>query len=550
LLLATVLSSTAALVLPTMTQQVIDTLINGSLKELFTTVLPQILALATVAISANVWRARAVERLSQQALVSLRTELFDRLMRLPPAQLNQEGVGQGMSRVLNDTQTVVGTLFGTLPGLVTGTLRIILIVGAMLSIHPGLSMLALSSLPVIAWLSYRGGGQLRQASAAVRAELGHYSAHLEQALSRAKYAQAMNLEAWERHEFYAAGQRLGKEFLRFRFGQVNIETLVGVVTVLWPLAVLVAGAQEVTEGLLTPGRLVSFNLYLTSLFGPVQGISSALLDIQATSAALDRIEAIPRYDALQPDRKQVPCPAGPLQLEGVWFRHPGQDVLLRDVSFTLREGEICALVGASGVGKSTLLELILGFHQPERGRITLGGVAVQDLNLADLRKQIAWVPQDPPLFRGTLRENLIWGAADVSEAELWEAVRLAGLGSLVQRLPEGLDSPVGEKGATLSGGERQRVAIARALLRRSRILLLDEPAGHLDIQAEAALWTTLQQVKRNAAVLVVAHRLTMLHHADRIVVLQDGRLVESGNFQSLIHSNGLFALMYREAAGH
>lgn len=549
LLLAMLIAATTALVLPTTTQRVIDSLAQGTQAELYTTILPQVLILTGVAILANVWKARAVERLAQRALVDLRVDLFHRLMGLSPGQLHREGVGQGMSRVLNDTQTVVGTLFGTIPGVLTSLLRVALIIGVMLWMHPLLTLLSLASLPLIILLSHRGGTQIRHGSTALRAALGRYSAHLEQALARTKFVQASNLEVWERRQFKAASEQLQGIHLGLRFRQIHTETLVGLVTIAWPLAVLILGAGEIVRGGLTIGGLVAFNIYLSSLFGPIQSLSGAFLEMQATLAALDRLEAIPRAvqgTVGEQDRLLAP---GPLTFEGVGFCHEGQKGLLQEISFTLTEGEICALVGPSGSGKSTLLDLILGFYRPGRGRITLGGVDLQALGLAQLRQQIAWVPQDPPFFAGTVRQNLVWGLENLPEEELQRAVALAGLEPLLARLPQGLDHPIGERGSTLSGGERQRLAIARAVLRRSRILLLDEPTGSLDTEAEAALWESLNQLKRTCAILVVVHRLTMLHQADRILVLQDGRLVENGHFTGLMSANGAFADLYRQAVG-
>lgn len=549
-LLAMAVTSGTALLLPLASQRMVDALVQGRDRRYFTILLLQMLAMGALMMLTNLWRAAATERAGQRALVQLRTQLFERVLALNAGQLTRHGVGQNRSRILNDTQVIVSALFGIIPSAMISLLRLIAIAAVMLTTYRNLSLWALTVLPAIAGIVYLGSAKLHRSSAAVREALGWYSAQLEQGLARAKHTQANNMEGWETDRFRKQSQQVAGAQLKLRYLQVGIEALVGGMTLMWPLLMLWLAAGQVRLGLMTVGQLVSFNMYLGNAFGPVQSLGTAALEMQTVRSALDRVEGLVTDPAPVAVTLQVAAkPAGSLRFEDLWFGYAGRDDLLREINLQVQSGQLCALVGASGAGKSTLLDLAVGFHEPVRGRVLLDEVDTRRLGKAAVRQRVALVPQDPPLFSGTLRENLVWGAPETTDDVLMATLRTTGLLPLIRKLPGGLDYSVSEKGTTLSAGERQRIALVRALLRNCPILLLDEPTGNLDVDAETELWQVLVRLKRDRAILVVVHRLVHLHMTDQILVLENGTLRETGSFSDLVAADGTFAAMYRQAVG-
>jgi len=312
--------------------------------------------------------------------------------------------------------------------------------------------------------------------------------------------------------------------------------------------VLATGAAQVASGAISVGTLVAFLLYIIYMTGPLSQVMTAVTQYQVGAAAVTRIGEAERLPAESLD------PVGPMpvagqrlaplsvEFEDVRFAYrDGHPAAHHGVSFHLPAGGMTAFVGPSGAGKTTVFSLIERFYEPDSGRILVGGVSVLDWPLATLRAAIGYVEQDAPVLSGTLCENLLFGTPGASEAELDEALRISRLGALVARLPEGLETMVGHRGQRLSGGERQRVAIARALLRRPRLLLLDEVTSQLDAINEAALRETVADTARLTTVLVVAHRLSTVTMADRIIVLDAGRVLATGTHAELVAASPLYA---------
>jgi ATP-binding cassette subfamily B protein len=326
---------------------------------------------------------------------------------------------------------------------------------------------------------------------------------------------------------------------------VMLLVMTAIATMLW------IGGRDVLSGALSPGELAAFIFYAFMVAGSVGAISEVYADLQRAAGATERLmELLAARSILAepatPDSLSASA-RGRLSFEDVGFCYPGRpdQRVLVDVRFGIEPGEMVALVGPSGAGKSTLFDLVQRFHDPVDGAIRLDGVDLRALRLADVRARIGYVPQESSLFSGTIRDNLVYGRPEARLEELDEALELANAASFVDALPAGLDTRIGEGGVGLSGGQKQRLAIARALLKKPELLLLDEATSALDAESEEHIRATIEQLKGRCTILVIAHRLSTVRQADRILVLQAGRLVASGTHASLVEENELYARFSR-----
>ncbi|MCH0541889.1 ABC transporter ATP-binding protein [Streptomyces sp. MUM 203J] len=479
-----------------------------------------------------------LERTGEGVVRELRHGLVQRFLRLEMREYHRHRGGDLVSRVTSDTTLLREVVSQALVDLATGTLVAAGALALMAWLDPLLlavvAVTVLAAAGVVA-VPMRG---IRAASVRMQGSVGAVAAELERALGAIPLVRVHRAEDREAARIgervdgaYGAGVRIAR--LSAVMGPAVELAVQGSL-----LLVLVIGGLRVGGSGQSLGDLVAFLLYASYLVLPLSSVFHAVGLIQRGVGAHERV----RQALCLPAERPEPCPApvpGPggapvLALREVHFGYTSGQPALRGVSFTVpRRGQI-ALVGPSGAGKTTLFSLIARFYEPDAGTLLFDGRPAAGLGLAACRARIALVDQSPQVFHGTLRDNLVYAAPHATEAEIARAVRLARLDGVVRRLPGGLDGEVGERGGTLSGGERQRVALARALLAGPALLLLDEPTSHLDAVNEAALAGVLRDVSGECAVLVIAHRLSTVQHADRIIVLEEGRVTATGRHESLL----------------
>jgi ATP-binding cassette, subfamily B, bacterial MsbA len=486
----------------------------------------------------------------ERVIAALRQDVFAHLVRLSPAFFVERRTGELTSRLSADLAVLQSLLNTWVSELSRQSLFLVGGVVLLTLTHPRLTATTLAVVPLVVGAAFLFGRRLRRASTGVQDRVADAMGTADEAFSQIRTVQSFVREDEETRRYGAlladvvdAAVRRARLRALF-FGVVGFFAFAGVVVVLWQ------GGRLVLEGLLTPGALVSFLLYAITVAAAVGSLASLFGAYQEAVGAATRVfELLDMRPTVAEPARPTPLrrPArGDVVIDHVGFRYADSlPLALDDVSLHLAPGEVVALVGPSGAGKTTLASLLPRFWDVTSGRITIDGVDVRELSFADLRGAIGVVPQEPALFSGTVRENVAYANPGAAEQEVVAAARAAHAIEFIERLPNGLDTRVGERGVKLSGGQRQRLAIARVFLKDPAIVVLDEATSSLDAESERLVEEAMVELLRGRSTLIIAHRLSTVRRADRVVVLDRGRVVESGRHDALLGQNGLYARLYR-----
>ena len=481
-------------------------------------------------------------RVSQKLILKLRDELYDRLVHFPLGFFTERRTGDIMSRGTND----IGILYGSIHSIATivqaGAIVIVFVV-RMFTKSWQLTLMTMVIFPPAIYVINQFGKRIRDASTRIQAKVADISSYLERTVFGIKIIKSFATEDWEKTRFrkenrerYSIAMKRAR-LAAYLFPLIEMMSAVGMLAVFW------FGLWQVITGGLTIGWFIGFIAMVGIVYKPVKTLGTFNTSFQQALASAERIFEIldvePEvHDA--PDAVSISGIKGDVEFRDVSFSYDGERPVLNHINLKVNAGESIALVGPSGGGKTTFVSLLTRFYEITDGEITIDGCSVSKITLRSLRQQVGLVPQETVIFGGTVRENVAYGQFDATEDEIIQATRSANAHEFITQLPDGFDTSIGERGMQLSGGQRQRLAIARAILKDPHILILDEATSSLDTESEALIQEALANLMKDRTTFVIAHRLSTVINADRIIVLNNGKIVESGTHHQLLAQNGLY----------
>jgi ATP-binding cassette, subfamily B, bacterial len=485
---------------------------------------------------------------SQWVTHDLRRMLYSHIQRLSLAEYDETRTGDLISRVTSDINAVQDFVNTALLGMIVNILTLVGMIGVMFYINWRFTLIALSVSPILFVFVYIFTRRIKKFSRAVRKKESDLTSVVQEVFTSIRVVKAFAREDYEQERFEEKSLENVETALKARSLKAKLAPMVEVIVAIGTCLVLGYGARLALSGSLSAGVLIVFLLYLGKMYKPMRDLSKMTDTVSKATVGYERIQEVLEIESKVrdlPRAKKAPKFKGKIEFEHVSFSYDGSNPVLKDINFTIQPGQIAALVGPSGTGKTTVISLIPRFYDATSGKIKIDDRDVREYTLKSLRQQISFVLQDTLLFRARIWENIAYGRPDAPRKQIEEAARLANAHEFIEKMPEGYDTMVGERGISLSGGQRQRIAIARAIIRDTPILILDEPTSGLDAASEQSVIEALDRLMKGRTTLLIAHHLGTIRHADCIFVVKDSALVERGTHEELLAAGGTYAELHK-----
>jgi len=506
-----------------------------------------VIAIAIVAAISSYFEKYLTTSVGQWVMHDLRRVLYGHIQRLSLAYHDHKRTGDLISRVTSDIDAVQSLISNVMLGMLVNVLTLMGMVLVMFYLNWEFTLIALLVVPGLFLVVYHYTHRIKQASRAMRLKEGEVVNVLEEVLSSIRVVKAFAREDYEQRRFERESRASVETALQARNVKAKLPPLVEIIVACGTCLVLWYGARLVLTGTLTSGEMLVFLLYLGKMYQPIRALSKMTDTISRASVGWERVREVLENELQTrnlPGAKRAPRFKGKIEFDRVNFSYDRGETVLRNLSLKIEPGQLAALVGPTGAGKTTIVSLLPRFYDLSSGEIRIDGTDIRRFKIKSLREQISFVLQETLLFRAPVWQNIAYGKPEASRAEIIRAAKLANADEFIERMPDGYDTMIGERGMTLSGGQRQRITIARAIIRNSPILILDEPSAGLDAESEKLVFDAIENLMEGKTSIVIAHRLATVIRADAIFVIDDGKVIDQGTHKELLARDGLYSRLY------
>ena len=506
-----------------------------------------VIAIAIVAAISSYFEKYLTTSVGQWVMHDLRRVLYGHIQRLSLAYHDHKRTGDLISRVTSDIDAVQSLISNVMLGMLVNVLTLMGMVLVMFYLNWEFTLIALLVVPGLFLVVYHYTHRIKKASRAMRRKEGEVVNVLEEVLSSIRVVKAFAREDYEQRRFERESRASVETALQARNVKAKLPPLVEIIVACGTCLVLWYGARLVLTGTLTSGEMLVFLLYLGKMYQPIRALSKMTDTISRASVGWERVREVLENELQTrnlPGAKRAPRFKGKIEFDRVNFSYDRGETVLRNLSLKIEPGQLAALVGPTGAGKTTIVSLLPRFYDLSSGEIRIDGTDIRRFKIKSLREQISFVLQETLLFRAPVWQNIAYGKPEASRAEIIRAAKLANADEFIERMPDGYDTMIGERGMTLSGGQRQRITIARAIIRNSPILILDEPSAGLDAESEKLVFDAIENLMEGKTSIVIAHRLATVIRADAIFVIDDGKVIDQGTHKELLARDGLYSRLY------